>query len=338
MNQVTQHTDTNDYSTFLKQVGWDDATLTPMGADMGKRRYFKLSRGAHDKALLMDMSRSDYESGLEAYLNVAQYLNILGVNVPEIYSHDLKSGYTVIEDLGDVSFGDALRAGQDKREIYHKAANVLMQINAQKQENALKLHGYKDTLIYQRLVQFVDYYMPVACAGGFSPDAQSRADFYALWDEIGASLSPCPMGFCHADYHLENLMWCPEKAGGYGLIDFQDAFWGFKGYDLLNLLEDARVSVPTDIKTDALARYCAGMNVQERKNFEDWYTVLSAHFHCRVIGLFIKFSKDNNSTDFLAHIPRLQGYILNHLKNPVLAPLKEWVARHNISFDVTPSV
>ena len=73
-----------------------------------------------------------------------------------------------------------------------------------------------------------------------------------------------------------------------------------------------------------------------KKVFENWYTLMSMHFHCRVIGLFIKFARENGGTQFLAHIPRLQGYITENLKNPILSPLKEWLDRYQIKFDEAP--
>jgi aminoglycoside/choline kinase family phosphotransferase len=129
-------------------------------------------------------------------------------------------------------------------------------------------------------------------------------------------------------------MWCPDDKVGYGLIDFQDAFWGFEGYDLLNLLEDARVSVPLDIKEAVKNQYCAEMSATERKIFDDWYILLSTHFHFRVIGLFVKFSREKGTSEFLTHIPRLQNYIKENLKNPLLSPLKEWIEQNNVSFNI----
>jgi len=75
------------------------------------------------------------------------------------------------------------------------------------------------------------------------------------------------------------------------------------------------------------------MSVGEREAFDLWYVYLSAHFHCRVIGLFIKFAKENGGVEFLAHIPRLQNYIKQNLQRPVLEPLKEFVEKNDISFD-----
>lgn len=333
MNTQPQQVEITDFSAFLKEAGWGDASVEVQSGDAGLRRYFKLEQ-EEKSALLMDMSRSDYESGLEFYLNIAEFLRDKNIRVPEIYHHDLKQGLAIIENLGAESFGDALKSGTDKNNIYRLATDVLVNIREGALKNSLKLKPYSETLIRDRLIQFVDFYMP-AVIGKEATD-QNRQEFQDVWASIEKSLSPCPLGFCHADYHLENLMWRPDAPEGYGLIDFQDAFWGPLPYDLLNLLEDARQSVPQDIKTAMKDLYCVGMSAEERAIFDDWYVVLSAHFHCRVIGLFVKLYQEREMDQYLEHIPRLQAYITDNLENPVLAPLKEFIESHNISLDTSP--
>lgn len=318
-------------SKFLENTDWAGASVTPMGADMGLRRYARLEKGGCE-ALFMDMSRSGIlETGLKEYVAVAEYLKAIGVNVPEIYDHDLETGLSVIEKCGGASFGDMKKRGHDPCDIYLKATQALVDIKTGSSDNVLALQGYEETLIRKRLRQFVDYYVPAVT--DIEPTDELAQEFENILEEIALSLPSCPMGFCHADYHLENVMWCPEKENGYALIDFQDAFWGFQGYDLLNLLEDARQTVPADIKVKMLDLYCVDMNAQERQIFDQWYALMSMHFHCRVIGLFIKFARENGGTEFLAHILRLQGYIKNNLKNPIFKPLQDWLDQYQISFD-----
>jgi len=132
-------------------------------------------------------------------------------------------------------------------------------------------------------------------------------------------------------------MWRPDTPQKYGLIDFQDAFWGPLPYDLLNLLEDARQTVPDDIKAAMKDLYCTDMNAEERKTFDEWYVLLSCHFHCRVLGLFVKLKQERGMDEYLCHIPRLQGYIKEHLKNPIMQPLKEFIERYAVSLDVEVS-
>ena len=112
-------------------------------------------------------------------------------------------------------------------------------------------------------------------------------------------------------------------------------FGGAQPYDLLNLLEDARQTVPDDIKREMKSLYCDGMSAEEKEGFDAWYCILSMHFHCRVIGLFIKLHKERDKSEFLQHINRLQGYIKSDLQNPIMQPLVDWIEEKGISLDLT---
>lgn len=335
MKALQKEVSNDPYLDFLTEAGWEKQKIYPLGADMGARQYFYI--GTMDKgALLMDMSRGGKESGLDYFLKISTFLNKEGVKAPEIYHYDQAKGLALIEYLGDDSFGDAMRGGQDEKVMYDAAADILIQLRYNIPHNDMEVPVYAATGIRQRVRQFVDYYVPAVT--DITPSEELVQEMESMWAQIEENMPPPVNGFCHADYHLENIMWRPwGKRHNYGLIDFQDAFWGPQAYDLVNLLRDARKTVPEDIQQSVLTRYCAGMSTEDKESFDAWFALLSAHFHCRVIGLFIKFSHETGTDKFLAHIPRLQGYLRENLKNPLLAPLKEFCEAHSISFDKTPT-
>jgi len=149
-----------------------------------------------------------------------------------------------------------------------------------------------------------------------------------------------PQGFLHIDYHFENLMWMPEgkDMNRCGMLDFQGAMNGPVPYDLANLLEDARVDVPSHLREAMLDRFCEDMTPAEEDTFRSWYRVLATQFHCRVIGQFIRLAVRDGKMRYLQHMPRVAGYINEALTDPVLAPLKQWLDKHNVRFDKLPAV
>ena len=62
-----------------------------------------------------------------------------------------------------------------------------------------------------------------------------------------------PRGWVLRDYHSPNLLWLPEREGiaRVGVIDFQDAMRGPAAYDLVSLLQDARVDVAPELEAAA---------------------------------------------------------------------------------------
>ena len=74
----------------------------------------------------------------------------------------------------------------------------------------------------------------------------ARAEFIALWRDALSYAGTVTPTWVLRDYHSPNLLWLPERQGmaRIGLIDFQDALLGPPAYDLVSLLQDARVDVP----------------------------------------------------------------------------------------------
>jgi aminoglycoside/choline kinase family phosphotransferase len=282
-------------------------------------------------ALLMDMSDGTWESGLKDYVRVCEYLASKSVRVPEIYFYDETSCLAVIEDLGQVSFGDIVRAGDDRASLYHTATEVLVEIRKHCTANDLDLVELQNSIPRMKLNFFPLDYIPAATKN--PRREEDLAEFDAIFNQIMKDATPCTKTLACADYHLENIM-KPKSGGDYALIDFQDAMWIQAPYDLVNLLEDARQTVPEDIKAEMKALYCAGMSDEEREGFEHWYVILSMFFHCKVVGQFTKYYLERGLDAYIQHIPRLQNYIVNELEYPIMKPLKDWLADKNVPFDI----
>ncbi len=272
----------------------------------------------------MDASAVEDGQQIHDFVRIGQWLNDIGLKAPEIYEADEEAGYLLLEDFGDVSFRKAIEKGQDVGALYRLADDVLEHIKAQ--DCPLDLPDYYSSAIHEKRRFVVDWYIP-AVRGEENPQGLVQ-DYLSVWDEIEKSLPPCPRTFVHADYHLENMMWLPEEAGvkRCGLLDFQEALSGPVAYDLVNLLEDARVDVPEEIKGEILGR--------QDDLIQKWYRILGTQFHCRVIGLFIKLAQEDGKTQYLQHVPRLGAYIEKGLEDPLLQPMQRWFKDQKISFDV----
>ncbi|MCB1556162.1 MAG: phosphotransferase [Alphaproteobacteria bacterium] len=320
----------NDHlSSFLAAQGWLDAGYEPFPADWGTRTYARLTKADGRTALLMDMS---LDSNLPDYVRIADYLRSVGLHTPEVYAVDERAGLALIEDFGDISFGNRLRRGYN--DIYELATDALIQLRDRADRKALDLPVYRDTPYNLGKRRIVDWYVPAA-RGSKNPDGLAES-FLAVWDRIESALPPCPQVICHADYHPENLMLLPGQ--GCGLIDFQDAFIGPAPYDLANLLEDIRNDVSEDLRAAMKKRYCADMTSQEREAFDSWYRVVATHFHCRVIGQCYKLAVGSGRDDLLTYLPRMEGYMRVALGHPVLAPLADWFVAQGIDFENTPVI
>ncbi|MBK6897223.1 MAG: phosphotransferase [Alphaproteobacteria bacterium] len=319
-----------DLQLLAAEIGCE--SLTPLPRDASTREFYRGTRSG-ENFILMRYPEPDEKNRteLKQFLRIAAWLTETGIRAPLIFESHQEQGYALLEDLGNTSYGKALREGHNRTELYIWATDVLRRLRQSKPPAFLS--PFSQSRIRQNIRQIADYYVPFLHRQRM-PDTAISA-YLEIWSGIEQSLPTCPQGFLHADFHLENLM---LQEGGEGiercaLIDFQDALLGPIPYDLVNLLEDARSDVPQDLQKTLIERYCEGMSAKDRQAFDLWYRVLGTQFHCRVIGLFIKFAAEQNRDEYLIHISRLQNYLKTHLEHPVLEPLKDWFKKEGVSLD-----
>ncbi len=316
--------------------------MTPVGDDSAFRRYFRLRKGLYTIVLMESVPDNEAFAtpghSLRDFSRIGAYLRTIGINAPQVYAADETNGYMLLDDFGDTSFKIAMGQGADKTELYSIAIDALRHLRHNATQGAIALPDYYSSHVHTGRRRIIDWYLPVLRRVS-SQDGLAES-YLAVWDGIESALPPCPQGFLHIDYHFENLMWLPKNEGlrRAGILDFQGAMMGPLPYDLANLLEDARVDVPEDLRWMMLERYCADMTGPEMEAFEQWYRVLATQFHCRVAGQFIRLAVRDGKTRYLPHLPRVIQYLRAGLEHPVLKPLKEWFSIHGVDFTVVPDI
>jgi aminoglycoside/choline kinase family phosphotransferase len=147
-----------------------------------------------------------------------------------------------------------------------------------------------------------------------------------------------PGGWFLRDYHSPNLVWMPERQGlaRVGILDFQDALNEHFAFDLVSLLQDARVDVPEALERELLDYYCAHVAAQEpdfdRTEFAAAYAAFGAQRNTRLLGLWVRLLRRDGKPHYLQHYPRTWGYLARNLRyaafDVTLAPLAAWYVRH----------
>ena len=137
------------------------------------------------------------------------------------------------------------------------------------------------------------------------------------------------------DFHSPNLIWLGERAGHceVGMIDFQDAVLGPAAYDLVSLLQDARIDVPETARAraaDALRQGAARRRrrLRCRPHFAALYAIMSAQRNTRLLGTFARLNRRDGKPQYLRHQPRIWTYLNRSLAHPALARLPRWYAAH----------
>jgi N-acetylmuramate 1-kinase len=194
-----------------------------------------------------------------------------------------------------------------------------------------RLPAYDADALLTEVFLLIDWFWP-ALHGRPAPEAL-RDEYFGRWRPLLALAAKADPGWVLRDYHSPNLMWLPEREGikRVGILDFQDALTGPLAYDLVSLLQDARLDVPEALERDELARYCAARNAQSQHfssdQFRALYATLGAQRNSKILGIFARLAKRDGKRGYLAHIPRVARYLERELAHPALAELRRFYSR-----------
>ncbi|HPG88452.1 MAG TPA: phosphotransferase, partial [Hyphomicrobium sp.] len=246
----------------------------------------------------------------------------------------------LIEDLGDAVFGAEVHRGADQRALWSRGVDTLVALRRHRPSATLPLpdgttHSLPaldaDTLQIETEL-LLDWYWPAA--NDSAVPATARQDFLRLWHETFAEVLKAPKGWLLRDYHSPNLIALDDRPAprDVGIIDFQDALFGPEAYDLVSLLQDARLDVPAALEAELLDRYIAAVAAADKTfdadAFRFGYAALGAQRNTKILGIFARLAKRDGKRAYLAHIPRIWGYLARDLTHPQLSGLKAWYDEH----------
>jgi hypothetical protein len=271
-------------------------------------------------------------SRVEAFVAVANYLESIGLAPPKIYGADCEAGYAVIEDLGDDLFANIIPQGTDEIALYEEAARVLAHVHTSPPA-PMRLQGAGNAawplLDYDALALEVNADLFVEWlprAADVHIDDAARARWEKIRDSLIVKALGFPRTFTIRDYHAENLLWLPNRDGlqRVGLLDFQDAIRGWRGWDFSMLLHDARRDVSPAAHEAAVRAYLEASGNSETE-FQRELAVLGAINTMRILGIFSRLTSRDNKPRYLAFMPRMWGHLARTLEHPSLADARAFV-------------
>jgi aminoglycoside/choline kinase family phosphotransferase len=163
-------------------------------------------------------------------------------------------------------------------------------------------------------------------------DPDKRAEFVTMWRELLAKPAAAARTWVMRDFHSPNLIWLEERhdVARVGIIDFQDAVLGPATYDLVSLLQDARIDVPEPLELALLTRYIKARRESDISfdpaGFAELYAIMSAQRNTRLLGTFARLNRRDGKPQYLRHQPRIWAYLNRSLAHPALARFREWYA------------
>ena len=345
---------------FLKAAGLADARRELLAGDASTRAYERLHRADGSTVIFMDQppaaesavcppGASEAErlamgynaaarlaaGSVAAFVTTAAWLHDHGLSAPKILAHDIDAGLAVLEDLGDGLFATLIADGEAEAPLYEAAVDVQVQLQETTPPDVLKADGASWPLLtYDALAlkvgtdTFLEWWPQFAQIAAFSPDALAEWD--ALWSPVFARGAAGASVFTHRDFHAQNLLWLPQRAGvaRVGLLDFQDALRAHPAWDLTHLLQDARRDVSPELEAAMLDRFLAARPPLDREAFIHDYRALAASNAARILGRVFARQALLGRRQYEAFMPRTWRYLERNLTDPSMAGLQAWFDRH----------
>lgn len=304
-----------DITTFLAGAGWDAAHRAPLAGDASARRYQRLSLGAQT-AVLMDAPPERGEDTRRFDL-VDGWLCDRGYSAPRILAKDHAKGLLLLEDLGDALVARLLGSAPDReRTIYAAATDFLADLHRHPPPAfAAALDG---PALAELTALTPEWYL----RGIGAPSSAAADTLPGLVRRLHDRLNDAAPVLSLRDFHSENLIWLPDRAGHarLGLLDFQDAVAAHPTYDLVSLLQDARRDLGHGTEQAMIARYAAARGI-EMDDFTAIYALLGAQRALRIVGVFARLALRDRKTHYLAFLPRVWAALERNLTHPALAEL-----------------
>ena len=300
-----------------------DYIIEPMVSDAGGRYYYRVRSLKQGNFVVMDCPPA-YNS-VDNFITIGNYLIENNFSAPKIFKQDIKLGFLLLEDFGDISLKYHLEnTAIDQTKRYKTYCSIIdLLIDLQTKVCPEFLREFDHAMLCDEVKIFVDWYIPYAYKRELT--INEFKEFIQIWKNILCNLQPMQSAVVLRDYHVENIIYLDDRESTkkLGLLDFQDALIGPPVYDLVSVLEDARVDVARD-EALILIKYFARKKKLDINAVLLNYHILGAQRNCRILGVFArKFYRDNNNS-YLQYIPRVQQYLEYDLSHPALNKLRKW--------------
>ena len=330
---------------FLTESGWPAAKRRFLEGDASTRSYETIHENARsvvfmnakpppaEGAIRDEKSYSEIaklSQSLDSFIAIDQALERAGVRVPKIYNVEKSLGFMILENLGNEP---VVKDSKPILERYVVATEVLAFLHGKhwtpeietSLNESYRLPHYDNEAMLIEVELFLDWFVPFNSQHDAS--TSSRQKFIDIWEELINKIKDTEKSIVLRDYHSPNLLWQENEShiNQVGLIDFQDAVFGPVVYDLVSLVQDARVNVDLSLQERITQHYLnlrskQGNNLNEIEFTRD-FAIVASQRALKILGIFTRLSQRDGKHNYLRHIPRVSQYLAKNLQNESLAEL-----------------
>ena len=299
----------------------DQNDLEKIEDGLSNKLIYRITEKENTK-IIIDFSRDKQE--FKNFLTVYEILQKINISIPKIYEVNQKQYKIYMQDFGKNRFNKIYNKDNLYKLLKLAVENIIVIQNESNLNNLKNLKEYTFEDLKIELKEFVTYYIPNNKNSNFP-----TSKFYELWESIFYSQNYNMKNFVHKDFEFVNLFFLEnyESHLQCGIIDFQSAFMGFIGWDLISLLENPRINFTRDYNDKLIKYFYDNTSIIENFNtFLEQYYVLSLARQTRLLGRWRKLLSTNNDNKYLNYLKITKSRTiatLNNIKNYELRSMYE---------------
>ena len=288
---------------------------------LSNKLIYRITEKENSK-IVIDFSRDKQE--FKNFLTVYEILQKINISIPKIYEVNQKQYKIYMQDFGKNRFNKIYNKDNLYKLLKLAVENIIVIQNESNLKNLKNLKEYTFEDLKIELKEFVTYYIPNNKNSNFP-----TSKFYESWKNIFYSQNYNMKNFVHKDFEFVNLFFLEncESHLQCGIIDFQSAFKGFIGWDLISLLENPRINFTRDYNDKLIEYFYDNTSIIENFNtFLEQYYVLSLARQTRLLGRWKKLLSTNNDNKYLNYLKITKSRTiatLNNIKNYELRSIYE---------------
>jgi aminoglycoside/choline kinase family phosphotransferase len=315
---------------FLRErFGEAPLEVVPLSGDASTRRYYRLREG--DSTSILSLHVEAFEPDQQPFIVLRQLMAAWGLPVPLILDVDGPRGVLRLEDLGDLTLQEALRAASpaQREEFYRQAVDQLVTLQREAARGPQRAACFQIAFDIEKLSWELHYFLKHFLEGhrGANLSVEDRSVLSECFHRLCEEIASWPRVLCHRDYHSRNLMVHGEALFW---IDFQDARMGPATYDLVSLLRDSYVEVEEEFLEERIEEFRQkALPGEAREVFRRRFDLMSVQRNLKALGTFGYQASVKGNRVYLPYIPRTLANARRNLsRHPQLAGLWRVLANH----------
>ena len=327
MNQDHRYKDLENW--LSNSIDKPIKSIAPASTDASFRRYFRVFVDNQNTYIAVD-APPEYEDSVK-FVKIASLMQAMGVIVPKIIATNLQEGFLLIGDLGKETMLNAIHRQETKaQEFYGEAIEILINIQTNGSSHVEGLPLYSKELLMDEMRLFVDWF----CLRHLkiAPEIINDYGFEEIFEQLSVYALDQNQVFVHRDFHSRNILM--SEKGEMGVVDFQDAVRGPITYDLVSLLKDCYISLPSSKIDHWVDYYFARLMDLElidksHQEFKLEFDLMGVQRHLKAIGIFSRLKYRDGKDSYILDIPRTMNYVYTTAKNhPFLDPLYQFIHQY----------